>query len=184
MRCKLALFFVFCCVAGLVIVESADVDKTTTKGFMPAFNKNVELSTACYSFEGRQNFLNGSYEEAVGYYDQAIADLLNNKGAALYNMGYRDEAIECFEAALEIYRWHPQAIKNLDIAEPKNVWNSNVHEGAAYDGDRGVQNVFQPTNIVGVTLNGVTYTCKRIDPTTGECLVWNPPLPYWASGGR
>ena len=50
----------------------------------------------------------GKFEEALGYFDQALLldqtdpELWNHKGVALRSIGRYDEAIECFNKSLEI----------------------------------------------------------------------------------
>jgi tetratricopeptide (TPR) repeat protein len=60
------------------------------------YNKGVELLDA------------GKYEEAITYFDKALAiepndvDALNNKGIALHNLGKNQEAIALFDKVLLI----------------------------------------------------------------------------------
>ena len=58
--------------------------------------------------KGKSLLENGDFEEALGYFDQALLqnqndpDLWNYKGVVLRSMGRYDEAIECFNKSLEI----------------------------------------------------------------------------------
>jgi Flp pilus assembly protein TadD len=58
--------------------------------------------------KGSQLIIDGNFEEALSYFDQAIImqpnnpDLLNKKGVALRGLGRYDEAIECFNRSLQL----------------------------------------------------------------------------------
>jgi len=58
--------------------------------------------------KGTQLIIDGNFEEALSYLDQAIMiqpndpDLLNKKGVALRSLGRYDEAIECFNKSLQL----------------------------------------------------------------------------------
>jgi Flp pilus assembly protein TadD len=58
--------------------------------------------------KGSQLIVDGNFEEALSYLDQAIMiqpndpDLLNKKGVALRGLGRYDEAIECFNKSLQL----------------------------------------------------------------------------------
>jgi Flp pilus assembly protein TadD len=58
--------------------------------------------------KGIQLIMDGNFEEALSYLDQAIViqpnnpDLLNKKGVALRGLGRYDEALECFNKSLQI----------------------------------------------------------------------------------
>jgi Flp pilus assembly protein TadD len=58
--------------------------------------------------KGSQLILDGNFEEALSYFEQAIImqpnnpDLLNKKGVALRGLGRYDEALECFNRSLQL----------------------------------------------------------------------------------
>jgi Flp pilus assembly protein TadD len=58
--------------------------------------------------KGSQLILDGNFEEALSYFEQAIVmqpnnpDLLNKKGVALRGLGRYDEALECFNRSLQL----------------------------------------------------------------------------------
>jgi Flp pilus assembly protein TadD len=58
--------------------------------------------------QGSQLIIDGNFEEALSYFDQAIViqpnnpDLLNKKGVALRGLGRYDEALECFNRSLQL----------------------------------------------------------------------------------
>ena len=58
--------------------------------------------------KGSQLIIDGNFEEALSYFDQAIViqpnnpDLLNKKGVALRGLGRYDEALECFNKSLQL----------------------------------------------------------------------------------
>lgn len=58
--------------------------------------------------KGSQLIIDGNFEEALSYFDQAIVtqpnnpDLLNKKGVALRGLGRYDEALECFNRSLQL----------------------------------------------------------------------------------
>ena len=58
--------------------------------------------------KGKESLENGQYQEALGYFEQAIllnqndSELWNFKAVSLRSMGRYDEAIECFNKSLEI----------------------------------------------------------------------------------
>ena len=58
--------------------------------------------------KGSQLIMDGNFEEALSYFDQATViqpnnpDLLNKKGVALRGLGRYDEAIECFNKSLQL----------------------------------------------------------------------------------
>lgn len=58
--------------------------------------------------EGNRFLEAGKFEEALGFFDQALLlnqndpELWNHKGIALRSMGRYNEAIECFNKSLEL----------------------------------------------------------------------------------
>ena len=58
--------------------------------------------------KGKSLLEEGQFEDALGYFDQALLqnqndpDLWNYKGVALRSLGRYDQAIECFNKSLEI----------------------------------------------------------------------------------
>ncbi len=58
--------------------------------------------------KGKESLENGQFQEALGYFEQAIllnqndSVLWNFKAVSLRSMGRYDEAIECFNKSLEI----------------------------------------------------------------------------------
>ncbi|MGB9124722.1 MAG: tetratricopeptide repeat protein [Nitrosotalea sp.] len=58
--------------------------------------------------KGSQLIIDGNFEEALSYFEQAIVmqpnnpDLLNKKGVALRGLGRYDEALECFNRSLQL----------------------------------------------------------------------------------
>jgi Flp pilus assembly protein TadD len=58
--------------------------------------------------KGTQLTIDGNFEEALSYLDQAIMirpndpDLLNKKGVALRGLGRYDDALECFNKSLQL----------------------------------------------------------------------------------
>lgn len=58
--------------------------------------------------KGSQLIIDGNFDEALSYFDQAIVlypnnpDLLNKKGIALRGLGRYDEALECFNRSLQL----------------------------------------------------------------------------------
>jgi tetratricopeptide (TPR) repeat protein len=58
--------------------------------------------------KGDKFVVDGRYEEALLYYEEALAmepnnpNLLNKKGIALRSLGRYDEAVECFNKSLQI----------------------------------------------------------------------------------
>ncbi len=58
--------------------------------------------------KGKESLENGQFQEALGYFEQAIllnqndSELWNFKAVSLRSMGRYDEAIECFNKSLEI----------------------------------------------------------------------------------
>jgi len=70
---------------------------------MPVKKEISELSK-----KGSQLIMDGNFEEALSYFDQAIMmqpnnpDLLNKKGVALRGLGRYDEALECFNRSLQL----------------------------------------------------------------------------------
>ena len=66
------------------------------------------MDSAELSVKGKELLENGQFEEALGFFEQALLnnpndpDLLNSKGVALRSLGRYDEAIECFNKSLEI----------------------------------------------------------------------------------
>ncbi len=57
---------------------------------------------------GSQFLIEGDFEKALSYFEQAIIikpndpDLLNKKGVALRGLGRFDEALECFNKSLQL----------------------------------------------------------------------------------
>jgi Flp pilus assembly protein TadD len=57
---------------------------------------------------GIELIMEGNFEEALSYIDQAIIiqpnnpDLLNKKGVTLRGLGRYDEALECFNKSLQL----------------------------------------------------------------------------------
>ncbi|MDE1813298.1 MAG: tetratricopeptide repeat protein [Thaumarchaeota archaeon] len=68
----------------------------------------VEESISDLVKKGIQLVVDGDFENALSYFDQAIMiqpsnpDLLNKKGIALRGLGRYDEAIECFNKSLQL----------------------------------------------------------------------------------
>jgi len=58
--------------------------------------------------QGKTHLENGEFEMALGFFEQALVlnqndpELWNNKGIVLRSIGRYDEAIECFNKALQI----------------------------------------------------------------------------------
>jgi Flp pilus assembly protein TadD len=58
--------------------------------------------------KGKTLLVQGIFEEALSYFEQALlldqnnAEIWNQKGAALRSLGRYDEALECFNKALEL----------------------------------------------------------------------------------
>jgi Flp pilus assembly protein TadD len=58
--------------------------------------------------KGSQLIIDGNFEEALSYFEQAMIiqpnnpDLLNKKGVALRGLGRYDEALECFNRSLQL----------------------------------------------------------------------------------
>lgn len=58
--------------------------------------------------KGKALLVEGSFEQALSYFEQALlmsqnsAEIWNLKGATLRSMGRYDEALECFNKALEL----------------------------------------------------------------------------------
>ena len=58
--------------------------------------------------KGNQLIIDGDFEKALSYFEQAIImqpnnpDILNKKGVALRGLGRYDEAIECFNKSLQL----------------------------------------------------------------------------------
>ena len=58
--------------------------------------------------KGSQFLIEGDFEKALSYFEQAIIikpndpDLLNKKGVALRGLGRYDEALECFNKSLQL----------------------------------------------------------------------------------
>lgn len=58
--------------------------------------------------KGSQLIIDGNFEEALSYFEQAMVmqpnnpDLLNKKGVALRGLGRYDEALECFNRSLQL----------------------------------------------------------------------------------
>jgi len=58
--------------------------------------------------KGSQLILDGNFDEALSYFDQAIImqpnnpELLNKKGVALRGLGRYNEALECFNKSLQL----------------------------------------------------------------------------------
>ncbi|CUR51836.1 TPR repeat-containing protein [Nitrosotalea devaniterrae] len=58
--------------------------------------------------KGSQFILDGDFEKALSYFEQAIIitpndpNLLNKKGVALRGLGRYDEALECFNKSLQL----------------------------------------------------------------------------------
>jgi Flp pilus assembly protein TadD len=70
--------------------------------------KLVKENTSELAKKGSQLILDGDFEKALNYLDQAIMmepnnpDLLNKKGIALRALGRYDEALECFNKSLQL----------------------------------------------------------------------------------
>lgn len=68
--------------------------------FMPSVAELLE--------KGGKLLLDGNFEDALSYFDQALVlepkntTILNQKGAALRSLGRYDDALECFNLALEL----------------------------------------------------------------------------------
>lgn len=77
----------------------------------------------------------GNYEEAIGYFDKALAidpnytSALTNKGAAIYNLGRSQEAVAYFDKALAIDPNYELAINNkrlvLDTISDQNITSTS-----------------------------------------------------------
>lgn len=58
--------------------------------------------------KGAQLIIEGDFEKALSYFEQAIIikpndpDLLNKKGVALRGLGRYNEALECFNKSLQL----------------------------------------------------------------------------------
>jgi Flp pilus assembly protein TadD len=58
--------------------------------------------------KGKELLIEGKFEEALSYFEQALlldqnnANTWNKKGAALRSMGRYDDALECFNKALQL----------------------------------------------------------------------------------
>ncbi len=58
--------------------------------------------------KGKELLAEGDFEQALSYFEQAVlldlknAEIWNLKGATLRSMGRYDEALECFNRALEL----------------------------------------------------------------------------------
>jgi Flp pilus assembly protein TadD len=58
--------------------------------------------------KGKELLVEGNFEQALSYFEQALlmnqgsAEMWNLKGATLRSMGRYDEALECFNKALEL----------------------------------------------------------------------------------
>ncbi|MHB8603227.1 MAG: tetratricopeptide repeat protein [Nitrosotalea sp.] len=58
--------------------------------------------------KGTQLIIEGDFEKALSYFEQAIIikpndpDLLNKKGVALRGLGRYNEALECFNKSLQL----------------------------------------------------------------------------------
>jgi Flp pilus assembly protein TadD len=58
--------------------------------------------------KGKVFLVEGKFEEALSYFEQALlleqnnAEIWNQKGVALRSLGRYDEALECFNKALQI----------------------------------------------------------------------------------
>ncbi|MDR3782995.1 MAG: hypothetical protein P4K92_06815 [Candidatus Nitrosotalea sp.] len=58
--------------------------------------------------KGSQLILDGNFDEALSYFDQAIVmqpnnpELLNKKGVALRGLGRYNEELECFNKSLQL----------------------------------------------------------------------------------
>lgn len=58
--------------------------------------------------KGKSLLIEGSFEEALSYFEQALllepnnGEILNQKGAVLRSLGRYDDALECFNRALEL----------------------------------------------------------------------------------
>lgn len=69
-------------------------------GFVPSVSELLE--------KGGKLLLDGNFEDALSYFDQALVlepkntTILNQKGAALRSLGRYDDALECFNLALEL----------------------------------------------------------------------------------
>jgi Flp pilus assembly protein TadD len=66
------------------------------------------MSTEDLLKKGRLLLVEGKFEDALSYFEQALlmdqnnAEVWNQKGAALRSLGRYDEALECFNKALQI----------------------------------------------------------------------------------
>ncbi len=58
--------------------------------------------------KGKALLVEGKFEEALSYFEQALlldqnnADIWNQKGVSLRSMGRYDDALECFNKALQL----------------------------------------------------------------------------------
>jgi Flp pilus assembly protein TadD len=66
------------------------------------------VDTADLIKKGKALLMEGNFEQALSYFEQAIlldqnnAEIWNLKGASLRSLGRYDEALECFNKALEL----------------------------------------------------------------------------------
>lgn len=68
----------------------------------------VLVATADLIKKGKTLLVEGNFEQALSYFEQAVlldqnnAEIWNLKGASLRSLGRYDDALECFNKALEL----------------------------------------------------------------------------------
>ena len=160
-------------------IEENDGDTNNKTYNIGTKNNNDPLSTIVNSQDyftnidkGNELFDEEKYEEAITYYDKALAtqpnsiEALQNKGVALYNSGKYEEAVTYFDKVLTFDPNNTDALKVKEASQsflPEIATDSTKNNDTL---DLSSDNNFNNTK--EKTRKLLTYAFNSIFPETGE----------------
>lgn len=116
-----------------------------------------------YIDKGNELFDEGKYDQAITYYDKALAidsndiEALNDKGAALANLGKHEEALTYYDKVLAIDPHNEYARNQKSITS-----TAETDDSLASSNVKGFDNAKEKTREL------LTYSFNSIFPETGE----------------
>ena len=153
-----------------VSIEENDGETNNKTYNIDTKNNNDPLSTIFtsrdvfnYIDKGNELFDEGKYDQAITYYDKALAidsndiEALNDKGAALANLGKHEEALTYYDKVLAIDPHNEYARNQKSITS-----TAETNDSLASSNVKGFDNAKEKTRKL------LTYAFNSIFPETGE----------------